>query len=59
MLTIEQAEERIGHETFLAPGVKPGAQVFFGAWVITITEVGYNCDCGKAVFCPLNKQTRR
>lgn len=59
MLTVEQAEEFIGNQSFLRPTVKAGDEVEFGAWVITITQAGIDCDCGKGVYCPLNPQRRK
>lgn len=26
----------------------------YGAWEITITQEGLDCDCGKGVLCPLH-----
>ncbi len=58
MLTVEQAEEFIDNRAFLRSSVKAGDKVRFGAWVITITQAGIDCDCGKGVYCPLNPQVR-
>lgn len=57
--TIENTEETIGNETFLRSSVSAGDEVDFGQWIITITQPGIDCDCGKAAFCPLNTWRRR
>jgi len=54
------AEERIGDQVFLKSGIKPGTRVRLhsSSWVAVISQAGIDCDCGKAVLCPLNVQER-
>lgn len=55
------AEEVIGDQVFLRSGIKPGTRVRLhsSSWVAVISQEGIDCDCGKAVLCPLNPQRPR
>lgn len=62
--TLADAEVTEYGSTFLHPFIKPGDEVVlpsgeYGTFVVTITEAGIRCDCGKGVLCPLNPQTRK
>lgn len=56
----DQVEETIDHATYIKPGVKPGTRVrlYSSDWVVTISQAGIDCDCGKGIMCPLNPQER-
>jgi hypothetical protein len=43
-----------------AQEAKPGDRVRLHSsdWVVTITQAGIDCDCGKGILCPLNPQER-
>lgn len=58
-LHVDKVEEEIGGRRYFRPIVSAGDTVNFGAWQYTITQGALDCDCGKAVFCPLNIATRR
>lgn len=56
---ISLAEEHLYGRAYIRKEIKAGDTVDFGAWRITIDERSLDCDCGKGVYCPYNKQTRR
>jgi hypothetical protein len=56
----DEVEEVIDHARYIKPGVQPGTLVrlYSSDWVVTLTQAGIDCDCGKGVLCPLNPQTK-
>lgn len=56
---VEKVEQDVYGRMEFRPGIEPGDTVDFGAWRITITQNGLDCDCGKGVFCPYNPQVKR
>ena len=58
-----ECNDNDGSGLYLHPSVQAGDKVLlspglYGQFVVTITQAGLDCDCGKMVLCPLNPQEK-